>query len=148
ERELIEAKEAAEASDRLKSALLNNMSHEVRTPLTGILGYADVLAEEVAAEHRGLVDVIIRSGRRLRDTLDSVLALAQLDGGAASLVLQPVEVMAAAGRAVARRRPRAEAEGRAVTRTRTPAFALADRRALHRILTSLVSNAVKFTEAG
>src|SRR5690606_15392911 len=62
ERELIAAREAAEEVARLKSAFLANMSHEIRTPLTGILGYAGLLAEEVAGEHREFVEFIEKSG--------------------------------------------------------------------------------------
>ena len=53
----------------MKSAFLANMSHEIRTPLTGILGFADVLYEEVEAPHQEFVGLIRRSGKRLLDTL-------------------------------------------------------------------------------
>src|SRR5690606_18080907 len=79
ETELIVAREQAEEMARLKSAFLANMSHEIRTPLTGILGFAGVLAEEVDANHREFVQLIEKSGRRLLDTLNSVLDLAQLE---------------------------------------------------------------------
>ena len=63
---------------RLKSAFLNNMSHELRTPLTGILGSAELLADEVDEPHRESVEIIARGARRLHETLNSVLDLAQI----------------------------------------------------------------------
>src|SRR5690606_11189267 len=73
ERALVQAKEQAEEVARIKSAFLANMSHEISTPLTGILGFAGVLADEVDPEHREFVGLIEKSGRRLLDTLNSVL---------------------------------------------------------------------------
>ena len=55
------------------------MSHEFRTPLTGIIGYAQILNEEVNEKHREFVQCIEEGGLRLMDTLNSVLDLAQLE---------------------------------------------------------------------
>lgn len=72
----------AEDSDKLKSTLLANMSHEFRTPMNGILGMASLLKEEVStAEQKNMVEQINRSATRLMTTLHSVLELAQLESG-------------------------------------------------------------------
>ena len=82
ERELIVAKEKAEESDRLKTSILSNMSHELRTPLNGILGFAEILKEELGkSEYEGMVDNIYESGRRLMSTLNSIITLSQLESG-------------------------------------------------------------------
>lgn len=77
--ELKRALDRSEESDRLKSSLLANMSHEFRTPMTGILGLASILKEipdeDVKQE---MLDGIITSGKRLMNTLDAVLDIAEL----------------------------------------------------------------------
>ncbi|MCX6305416.1 MAG: PAS domain S-box protein [Bacteroidetes bacterium] len=82
ERELIVAKEKAEESDRLKSSILSNMSHELRTPLNGILGFAEILKDELHhSEYESMVDNIFSSGKRLMSTLNSIIMLSQLEAG-------------------------------------------------------------------
>lgn len=77
--ELVKAKERAEESDRLKSSLLANMSHEFRTPLIGVLGFSQLLLTELESEdHLEMVKDINDSGQRLLDTLDGVLSLSEL----------------------------------------------------------------------
>jgi PAS domain S-box-containing protein len=82
ERELIVAKEKAEESDRLKTSILANMSHELRTPLNGILGFAEILKEELRnGEFESMIDNIYDSGKRLMLTLNSIITLSQLEAG-------------------------------------------------------------------
>ena len=64
-----------------RSALMTNLTHEVRTPLTSILGFTSILREGVPERYQRFVDLIDRSGRRLRLMLDSLLDLAQLEEG-------------------------------------------------------------------
>ena len=145
-----EARRRAEEMLRLKSSLLNNMSHELRTPLTGILGFADVLAEEVGDELRDFAEIIQRSARRLLETLNSVLDLAQLEGGGVELRPEPLDLGAETGEALLLLRPLAEQKGLAL-RFDAPAptpHARVDRACFHRILNNLVGNAIKFTDEG
>ncbi|HEX8387284.1 MAG TPA: MHYT domain-containing protein, partial [Rubricoccaceae bacterium] len=125
--ELGEAKEHAEAMLRLKSAFLANMSHEIRTPLTAIIGFAQLLAHEVAPEQRDLVDPIEKGGRRLLETLNSVLDLSQLESGTAPLHPLPLDVLAEAEETLLLLRPLADEKGLGVRLTGVPAVALADR---------------------
>ncbi|MDX1421313.1 MAG: PAS domain S-box protein, partial [Rubricoccaceae bacterium] len=151
ERELIEAREAAVEMARLKSAFLANMSHEIRTPLTGILGYAGLLAEEVEGEQQEFVQFIEKSGRRLLDTLNSVLELARLEANGVEPSLEVLDVVSEAEEAVRLLTPLAEAKGLALTLDPAPARAATaslDRVCLGRILSNLIGNAVKFTEEG
>ncbi len=148
ERALVEAKEAAEEIARAKSSLLMNMSHEIRTPLTAVIGYAEMLAQEVPPDLMDLVEPIERGGKRLLDTLNSVLDLAQIEAGALPLATVAVDLRAEADAAVAALEPLAQAKGLALALTGPPTAALADRAALARVLTNLVGNAIKFTESG
>ena len=80
--QLILAKEKAEESDRLKSSILANMSHELRTPLNGILGFAEILKDElVSTELVAMAENIRNSGKWLLSTLDAILTLSQLEAG-------------------------------------------------------------------
>ncbi|MEW6702782.1 MAG: PAS domain S-box protein, partial [Bacteroidota bacterium] len=80
EAELIKSKEEAEEANKLKSSLLANMSHEFRTPLNGILGFAQLLKDDLTdSDQLDMVEKITRSGKRLMDTLNSVLTLSELE---------------------------------------------------------------------
>ena len=148
ETELVAAREAAETAARLKSSLLANMSHELRTPLTAILGYAEMLADEAPPDIQDLVEPIARGGQRLMDTLNSVLDLAQIDAGGRVLSAQPLCLLAEAEAVCAALRPLAGAKGLDLRVVGAATGALADGPALQRVLTTLVGNAVKFTDHG
>jgi PAS domain S-box-containing protein len=141
----------AEAEDllRLKESLFQNMSHELRTPLTGILGFAEVLAEEVEPEQSEAVEVIYRSARRLMDTLNSVLDLAQIESGNLAIRLEQIDVGAVAAEVVELLRPLAQRKGLAFRFETDPAArAQADAAMLYRVVANLTGNALKFTERG
>ncbi len=147
--ELQEARERAEEMLRLKSGFLNNMSHELRTPLVSILGFAELLAEELNEETQEIAETITRSARRLHETLNSVLDLAQLQGGEVRLNPEVVDVSAEVRETLLLLRPQAEAKGlRLGFQPAEGARVLADAAAFKRILTNLLSNAVKFTDEG
>ena len=91
QQELILAKERAEESSRLKSTLLNNMSHELRTPLNGILGFSEIMINELSEnEFIEMANHINISGKRLMKTLDSVMQLSQLESG--TKAIHPIEI--------------------------------------------------------
>ncbi len=91
QQELIVEKERAEESSRLKSTLLNNMSHEIRTPLNGILGFSEILSNELSdQDYVDMACHINNSGKRLMKTLDSVMQLSQLEAGIKNV--HPVEI--------------------------------------------------------
>ncbi|NND70992.1 MAG: response regulator, partial [Rhodothermales bacterium] len=79
ERSLIVAKEKAESSNRLKSSILDNISHEFRTPVTVILGYVDILVEEAPAALGPFVQDIKQNSNRLLRTLDALLKYSELE---------------------------------------------------------------------
>ena len=143
------ARAAAEETARVKSAFLASMSHEIRTPLTAVIGFAEILRDEVPEDALDLVLGIENGGRRLLSTLNSVLDLAQIDAGGGALRPAPLDLPAHLAASVALLRPGAQAKGLALTLDAPPALAaVLDAGALDRVLTNLVGNAVKFTDAG
>ena len=78
--ELIRSKQVAEEASKLKSSLLANMSHELRTPLNGILGFSQLLRDEISdGDHLDMLEKIMQSGKRLMNTLNSVLTITELE---------------------------------------------------------------------
>ena len=148
---LVQAKRQAEEVAHLKSTFLANMSHEIRTPLTAILGFSEILADEITdPQQQEFIDLISRSGRRLMDTLNSVLDLARLEAGRGDLVCIPMRVGAAAEEATTLMGPAAADRGLTLTAVveATGALAALDDAAFARVLHNLVGNALKFTESG
>lgn len=164
ETELVQAKEQAEKMSRLKSAILANMSHEVRTPLTNVIGFADVLAETLQGDEAEFVRLIQNGGRRLLRTLNSVLEFARLESESVNLDRTTVDLADVVRNTVAlfqreaRQRglrlqmhlpDRDESSAPPADASTAPAFPVwGDQTALERILNNLLSNALKFTEDG
>lgn len=150
ERRLGDARQRAEQLLQLKEALLSNMSHEVRTPLTGILGYAELLRHELQGEPLSYVEAITESAQRLHETLESLLDLAEAESGNLTVELKPVDLAPVAESIVSMFQAKALEKGLelAMTLPEEPLLVLADQGALRRALRHLVDNAVKFTERG
>jgi len=149
ENEILRAKREAEEVAQLKSNLLNNMRHELRTPITNITGYAEVIMEEVDAPHDSFAEQIRQSGRRLSDTLQAVLDMAQVESGTLDVDAQRVAVPDVVRDVVDRHAQTIDEKGLTVDRTVPDDCILrTDRTLLYRILNNLLENAVKFTETG
>lgn len=145
-----EARRRAEDAAASRSRFLAMMSHEMRTPLNGVAGFADVLASRP-----GLDATALRQARQIRESSDGLLMLVEdiLDfaRGDDSVSPEPLVPGAVAREAMAASQAAADARGLSLTiDDRLPAQArfLCDRRALRQALHPLVANAVKFTERG
>jgi PAS domain S-box-containing protein len=155
EAELRAAKEQAEQANRAKSAFLNTMSHELRTPLNAVLGFAEVLRDELFGplgntRYHAYVRDIYRSGSHLLDIINDILDMTRIESGHLALAYQVVdicEVVAASERMMADvARDRRIAIEVALP---SPSFEVdADPRRLKQILTNLLSNAIKFSPEG
>lgn len=94
EHQLIEAKEAAEESNRLKTAFLANMSHEIRTPMNSINGFSEVLrnTEQTPEEQRRFIDIIYKSSNQLLSIINNILDISKLEVGQIKISMQNVDI--------------------------------------------------------
>ena len=145
-----QAREEAEEAAKLKSSILANMSHEIRTPLTGILGFADVLREEVSGDLYEFADAIKVGGNRLLATLNDILDLSRLDAENSPLPPEPFDAVAATRQSIRLLAPLAQKAGIGLRMgASAPAIPVQmSPSAFDRILTNLVGNAIKFTPSG
>jgi signal transduction histidine kinase len=148
--ELTVAKEKAEEASQLKSAMLANMSHEVRTPLTTITGFAEVLTEEASGQVHQFARMIHENSQRLLETLSSVLRLSKLEAGKENLHFNSLDLVEEAEAIITEQVERANDAGvdlqlEAACET---CPCVLDSGAVQRILRNLVGNAIKFTDDG
>ncbi len=154
QRELKLARDNALQASRVKSEFLANMSHEIRTPLNVVLGYTDVLADEIDAqeneEMKEHLDAIRRAGRRLNRTIQGILDFSKIEARAFELRPQAVRLATMLERHVDDIRILAEQKN---LRLRCViddprGTVLFDEYCLSGALTNLLQNAIKFTEQG
>lgn len=147
----LEAVLAAEReAGRLKDAFLATMSHELRTPLTAISGYTELLGMgSLDAAQMADLSHIAHGADHLLGLIDDVLRWTELEAGRQTMDRQPIALAAAVTAVLARVEPQATAKGLALDAAIPAGLDVwADAVALDRILGALVSNAVKFTDAG
>lgn len=148
--EILKSRDRAEEMSRLKSVFLTNMSHEIRTPLTTILGFAEILADEVDDDSREFVKLIQQGGERLLDTLMSILDLARLESSSFDITPEPFDVAAKVSEMCRLIRPLADEKGLALQfeQESVAIEAVMDISAVERVVSNLVSNGIKFTKDG
>ncbi len=151
-RALKKASEAAQVASRAKSEFLANMSHEIRTPMTAILGFSEVLLEQLDDQQQlDAVSTIHRNGEHLLELLNGILDLSKIEAGkleVEKVACSPRQIVADA---VSLIRPSAEAKNLAMEVEyvgEIPATVHSDPLRLRQILINLLGNAVKFTERG
>jgi signal transduction histidine kinase len=136
------------AADAAKNEFLSRVSHELRTPLNAMLGYGELLSlADITAEHREWATTIVRSGRDLRNLLDEMLDIFQLETGHLRLSVEPVPVHQAIADALDLIRPLAASSGVHLEHepaARASQHVLADYQRLRQVLLNLLSNAVKY----
>ena len=150
---LREATALAERANEAKSQYVANLSHEFRTPLTSILGFAKVLLEDSAidTEERRAVKQIASSADHLQSLMEDVLDLSKIEAGRIEIEPEPFDFAEAIQETVDRLRPQADVKNldfRSTILAETPLHVMLDRRRIIQILTNLIGNAVKFTEKG
>ncbi|WP_020208380.1 hybrid sensor histidine kinase/response regulator [Gilvimarinus chinensis] len=153
DRELQRAKEVAEAANQAKSRYLTGISHELRSPLNAVLGYAQLLeqAEDIPPARRDAIGVIRRSGEHLGDLIEGLLDISKIEAGRLDLHSEQVRLPELIEQLANMFRPQAEAKGLAfefVQLTGLPEFVKTDEKRLRQILINLLSNAIKYTNKG
>ena len=150
EEALLDAKEESDRLAELRAAFLANMSHEIRTPLTTILGLAQMLDDDLPGRQSKMVRIIRSSGRRLQQTLDSVLDLSRLEAGQMGINPSEIDPVEQLEEIVEMYRPIADRRDVSVdlVDSDAPHSFLTDPTFLNRIATNLIDNAIKFTEEG
>lgn len=141
--------QAAEMS-KLKSVLLTNISHETRTPLTTILGFAEILEEEVGDDQKEFVHLIQQGGKRLLNTLMSILDLARLESSSFHFEPEHFDICSTVFDTCLLLEPIAREKGirLEVDIPEKPIHVFLDVSAVERTVSNLVSNAIKFTSEG
>jgi PAS domain S-box-containing protein len=152
EDELKIARIEAERANRAKSRFLSRMSHDLRTPLNAVLGFAQLLeTERLPPEQQECVQQITRGGRLLLDLINEVLDISRIEAGRLSLAPEPVDVRDVVRSAVDLVVPLAAAREVTLAIEDAPDLhpaVFADRQRLSQILLNLLSNAVKYNRVG
>jgi signal transduction histidine kinase len=154
ERALIDRNEALEAADALKNAFVRHVSYELRSPLTTIIGFAQLLDDPLigplTAKQREYIGHITESSATLLAIINDILDLATIDAGAMQLEFEEVDVRAAVEAAVDGVRARLSESGVELD-VRLPANIggfTADSKRVRQVLFNLLSNAAGFSPAG
>jgi PAS domain S-box-containing protein len=152
EDELRKARDAAEGADRVKSAFFANVSHELRTPMNAIMGMASLLLDSGLSSQQQDQTETIRSGAdSLLSTINDILDFSKIEAGDIDLEEQPFDLRECAESAIELFEAQAEEKRLRLslaTHAGVPSVVIGDVTRLRQVLAILLSNAVKFTEAG
>jgi PAS domain S-box-containing protein len=155
EKDLVAAKLQAEDANRAKTQFLANMSHELRTPLNAVIGFAELIKDEMLGainepRYRDYASDIHSSGKHLLQIINDILDMTKVEAGTYRLNEDVCDVAKIVGEAVDRVRNLA-AQSELEIRVDAPGdlpFLFADARCLRQVLVNILSNAVKFTPKG
>ncbi|SIS44262.1 ATP-binding protein [Neptunomonas antarctica] len=150
---LQKAKEVAEAANQAKSRYLTGISHELRSPLNSLLGYAQILEKDrrLLPEHRDKVSVIRRSGDHLSDLIEGLLDISRIEAGRIEILRDQVSLQGLIVELIEMFRLQAAAKGirfEYIPLSKLPPVVTVDEKHLRQILINLLSNAIKYTQVG
>jgi len=149
--ELESAKSTAEKANLAKSGFLSSMSHELRSPLNAILGFAQLMETATplpTPAQSARIAQILQAGWHLLKLINEILDLAVIESGKVSLSLEPVSLADVMSECQAMMEPQAQQRGIHMTfpRFEDPTFVWADRTRLKQIVINLLSNAIKYNK--
>jgi signal transduction histidine kinase len=150
-RQLSEQNDELRELDELKTRFLATVSHELRSPLTSIVSYADLIKDEggLTPTAARFLDVISRNAERITKLVGDLLLLSRIEAGMIPLDLVPVSVREVVAEAVQATAPGAAQKGVALEGAAPDGPpVLADRARLVQVIDNLIANAVKFTDEG
>jgi len=144
-----------ERANRIKDEFLNNINHELKTPLNAIIGYSGLLLREaltgLTPEQKADLEVIESNGRHLQQIIDNILALREIEGGNVTPECSRSDLSQLLAMAVASVAPRARAKGITAlfeTPANPPISFLFDPTLVRRVVYNLLDNAIKFSSRG
>ncbi|MCK5719770.1 MAG: response regulator [Thiomargarita sp.] len=150
--ELETARQKAEAASRTKSQFVANISHELRTPMNGILGMAQlVLKTPLNNKQRKQINILYESGNALLNIINELLDLSKIEAGKMKLDSVPFDVLKTVKDTITLLSIRAEEKGLVLKKQfddKIPKQVLGDSNRVRQIVLNLVGNAIKFTNEG
>ncbi|EIC20442.1 PAS domain-containing hybrid sensor histidine kinase/response regulator [Thiorhodovibrio frisius] len=149
---LEQARAEADAANRSKSEFLANMSHEIRTPLNSVIGFSDLLRQsELSETQRNYVGYVNQSAKSLLDLLNDILDFSKIEAGKLELSPEQVDLDELTRQIIDVVRYKTNEKGLELLlhiASEVPQVIHADPIRLRQVLINLISNAIKFTEAG
>ncbi len=152
EKELIEAKTKADEANIAKSQFLANMSHDIRTPMNGVLGYLELLARtNLSSEQKDFIHEARTASERLIYLINDILDLSKVEAGKLEIEKIPFNLIATVEDAISLLIPQASEKNlelHTMIKLNVPNQVEGDSGRLRQIIINLVGNAIKFTEGG
>lgn len=152
EAELKEAKEHAEAASRAKTEFLFNMRHDIRTPLSGIVGFSEIIhAESQEPKIKKYTQSLVASSHALLHLMDEVLEAVRINAGEIPLLKKKFDLVQLSNHLRDLYQPRAHEKNLKLIFNfdkRLPRYVIGDKTRLHRIALELLGNALNFTHSG
>lgn len=157
EKVLVEAKDKAEKSDKLKTAFLTNMSHEIRIPMNAIIGFTEMLLEkDYSEEEKGkFIELVLENGRKLLSTIDDVIDIAKIEAGQMNISTQRCSANKILFDNFYIFRQMSQKLGKSHLDLRAVQFVedenllfISDPQRINQVMSNLMSNALKYTHEG